>query len=522
MTPPDPAGSPPQLNRRTFIAAALAAGGGGLLAAMGGGGAGAATIRAATRTKAAGSDLGAVEHVIFFMQENRSFDHYYGAYKGVRGFDDHPHDSLGAFAQAWPGGASSHLLPFHLQSDSGMGECTYDLNHTWEAEHLSRGAGHNADFVKTHTSAAFEGPQNGVMTMGYYKRADLPFYYALADAFTICDNYHCSVMGPTHPNRLMALSGTIDPAGKAGGPVIATNEDVSAIWSASWPTMPEVLEDAGISWKVYNPEGALYAPEFFEQHGLLIGDAILPYFSQYKDPTSSLYQKAFLPQYPSDFVADVASGNLPAVSWILPPDGYDEHPPAPPALGEWFTNQMLKTLVSNPEVWSKTVLFHMYDENDGFFDHVPPPTAPPGTAGEYLTVSSLPAGANGVRGPIGMGFRVPMLVISPFSRGSYVASEVFDHTSQLRFLEERFGVRAPNLSKWRRDNVGDLTSTLHMRHKDASIPSLPSTSKDLPADVKAEGCTALDLVEATADKPAYPVPKHQIMARQEAGRARRG
>lgn len=101
-------------------------------------------------------------------------------------------------------------------------------------------------------------------------------------------------------------------------------------------------------------------------------------------------------------------------------------------------------------------------------------------------------------------------------------SEVFDHTSQLRFLEERFGVRAPNLSKWRRDNVGDLTSTLHMRHKDASIPSLPSTSKDLPADVKAEGCTALDLVEATADKPAYPVPKHQIMARQEAGRARRG
>ncbi len=151
MTPPDPAEAPPQLNRRTFLAAALAAGGGGLLAAMGGGGAGAATISAAAKVKAAGSDLGAIEHVIFFMQENRSFDHYYGAYKGVRGFDDHPHDSLGAFAQAWPGGASSHLLPFHLRSNSGMGECTVDLNHTWAAEHLSRGAGHNADFVKTHT-----------------------------------------------------------------------------------------------------------------------------------------------------------------------------------------------------------------------------------------------------------------------------------------------------------------------------------------------------------------------------------
>jgi phospholipase C len=521
MTPLDPNSSPPQLDRRTFLAAALAAGGGGLLAAMGAGGAGAATIKAATKVKAAGSDLGAIEHVIFFMQENRSFDHYFGAYKGVRGFDDHPKETLGAFAQAWPDGASSHLLPFHLASDSGMGECTYDLNHTWAAEHLSRGAGHNADFVKTHTSTTFEGPQNGVMTMGYYERADLPFYYALADAFTICDNYHCSIMGPTHPNRLMALSGTIDPAGKAGGPVIATNEDVGAIWSASWPTMPEVLEDAGITWKVYNPEGALYTPDFFEQHGLLVGDAILPYFSQYKNPSSALYQKAFLPQYPTDFAADVASGNLPAVSWILPPDGYDEHPPAPPALGEWFTSQMLKTLVSNPEVWSKTVLFHMYDENDGFFDHVPPPTAPRGTAGEYLTASSLPPGTNGVLGPIGMGFRVPMLVISPFSRGGYVASEVLDHTSQLRFLEERFGVRAPNISTWRRKTAGDLTSTLHMRHNDASVPSLPSTSKDQPGDVMAEGCTSLDLLEASSDKPVYPIPKHQTMPRQETGQVRR-
>ena len=180
-------------------------------------GRGAATIRAATKVKAAGSDLGAIEHVIFFMQENRSFDHYYGSYKGVRGFDDHPKGSLGAFAQAWPGGAAEQLLPFHLQADSGIGECTHDLNHTWPAEHLSRGAGNNADFVKTHTSAAFEGPPAGVLTMGYYTRADLPFYYALADAFTICDNYHCSVMGPTHPNRLMALSGTIDPAGRPGG-----------------------------------------------------------------------------------------------------------------------------------------------------------------------------------------------------------------------------------------------------------------------------------------------------------------
>jgi phospholipase C len=285
--------------------------------------------------------------------------------------------------------------------------------------------------------------------------------------------------------------------------------------------MPEVLEDAGVSWKVYNPTGDLYTPAFFEQHGLLAGDAILPYFSQYKNPGSPLYQKAFLPQYPDDFVVDVASDKLPAVSWILPPVGYDEHPPSPPALGEWFTGQLLKALVSNPKVWAKTVLFHMYDENDGFFDHVPPPTAPPGTAGESLTMSALSGDAGGIRGPVGMGFRVPMLVLSPFSRGGYVASDVFDHTSQLRFLEERFGVRAPNISAWRRAHSGDLTSTLHMNHKDASTPALPSTSKDLPADVMAEGCTEGDIVEVSDNQPVYPLPSHQVMPRQEPGRARR-
>ena len=114
---------------------------------------------------------------------------------------------------------------------------------------------------------------------------------------------------------------------------------------------------------------------------------------------------------------------------------------------------MIGTLVSNPEVWAKTVLFIMYDENDGFFDHVPPPTPPPGTPGEFLTVDPLPASAYGVAGPIGLGFRVPMLVVSPFSRGGYVCSDIFDHTSQLRFLETRFGVQAPNISAWRRKTV---------------------------------------------------------------------
>jgi phospholipase C len=507
-----------RFDRRALLTAALAGGGAAVLGAASRGNAAAADVglaRAAALTKPAGSDLGAIEHVVFLMQENRSFDHYFGTYPGVRGFDDHPAGKLGAFSQRWPGGRDSRLLPFHLDTKSGIGECTHDLIHDWLPQHLCRGKGDNGAFVATHTMAQYEGPEQGTVTMGYHTRSDIPFYYALADAFTICDNYHCSVMGPTHPNRLMSLSGTVDPAGVAGGPVLETNDSSDAVYSVSWDTMPEVLEDAGVSWKVYNPVGTPYAPAFIEQHGLLISDAILPYFKQYANPNSALYQKAFLPLYPNDFAADIAQGTLPAVSWVTPPLGYDEHPPAAPAMGEWYTSQVLRTLMSNKSVWAKTVVFHCYDENDGIFDHVPPPVAPAGTAGEYVTASPLPSTAQGVAGPVGLGYRVPMLVISPFSRGGHIASEVADHTSQLRFLEARFGVKAPNISAWRRKHTGDLTSALHMGHAQVAVPKLPSTAHDQQADMAALGCTSGDVVEAADNQPVYPVPLHQSMPRQE-------
>jgi len=474
------------------------------------------TTKAAVAVPPAGSDLGAVEHVVFLMHENRSFDHYYGTYPGVRGFDD-PSALAGVFSQPWPGGpGGSPLLPFHLDIATTDAECTFDLSHEWNAQHMCWNGGAMDGFAATHTAPAFEGPEQGVLTMGYYTRADLPYWYALADAFTIGDNYHCSVLGPTHPNRLMSLTGTVDPGGAAGGPVLITNGSPDAVGSVHWDTMPEVLEDAGVSWKVYNPTGTIYTEPFFQKHGIL-SDAILPYFSQYQNPSSALYQKAFLPQYPSEFVSDIAAGTLPAVSWIIPPAGYDEHPSSPPALGEWLTSQVLSALVANPEVWSKTVVFHMYDENDGFFDHVPPPVAPVGTAGEYVTVSPLPSDAHATSGPIGMGFRVPMLVLSPFSRGGHVASEVFDHTSQLRFLEERFGVRAPNISAWRRHTAGDLTSALHLKRSDRSVPKLPTTSKDQEANVMALGCTQASILEVApaSAMPVYPVPAVQSMPKQE-------
>ncbi len=176
-------------------------------------------------------------------------------------------------------------------------------------------------------------------------------------------------------------------------------------------------------------------------------------------------------------MTDVQRGHLPQVSWLLLGLGQTEHPGfSSPQAGQTGARQVVEALVSNPKLWRKTALFITWDENGGFFDHVAPPTAPKGTKGEYLTVSQLPQAAGGIRGPIGLGFRVPMLVVSPFSRGGLVCSDTFDHTSTLRFLETRFRVPVPNLSRWRRRTTGDLTGAFNFaaRPKYAK-PALPGT-----------------------------------------------
>ena len=502
-------------------------------------GVGASTVARAASTAAAGSDLEAVEHIVFLMMENRSYDHYFGDYPTGRGFNDHASDSLGAFAQAYPGGSSlvppGVLLPFHLDSTAGL-ECTDDLTHDWGPQHECWNGGTMDAFVSTHTSSQNEGA-NGVMTMGYYQREDLAFYYALADAFTLCDGYHCSILGPTHPNRLMANSGTIDPAGLQGGPVTDTNVTPDFLWNCTWTTMQEVLEDAGVSWKVYSPSNAGVSGQYagLAQYGtwspalynpitnpevMGVSDHVLPYFSAFRNPLSPLYANAFEPTFPNDFVFDIASGRLPSVSWIIPPLGFDEHPSSAPANGMYFTSLVLDALTANPEVWSKTALFLMYDENDGWFDHVPPPTPPSGTAGEFLTATPnavLEPGYSSqtlsISGPLGLGMRVPMLVISPFSRGGHIASETFDHTSQLQLVARRFGVEVPNVSAWRCAVVGDLTSTMFQSAPSTTVPSLPSTAVDMPLT---GACAAVS--QDTETGGASPsVPTKQTMPVQGGG-----
>ncbi len=511
-----------QPSRRAFMVGGAALGAFGALSGRRGTGLSSAQARLldkVTETSAASNaSLSDIKHVVILMQENRSFDHYFGTLSGVRGFSDPGVLTQTVSGQTYPVfdqfgyqpgtgvDASGYMQPFHLLSDPPLedGQTTNDITHSWGPQHQSWNNGKMDQFMAAHLAA--DGTENGPVTMGYFTRSDLAFYYALADAFTICDNYHCSVLGPTDPNRLMGMSATIDPAGTDGGPVVQTfSNRVAEYGKLSWETMPERLLAAGVSWKVYNdPTG-------------LIGLSPLPYFKAYNNPFSvtgfELVSKGLTPVYPSSFASDVKSGKLPSVSWIISPLAECEHPAAPPEYGEYLVQQVLNTLVSNPEVWAQTVFLVIYDENGGFFDHVAPPTAPAGTAGEYLT-GTLPSAASGIAGPIGLGFRTPALVISPFSRGGYVASQTFDHTSTLRLIETLFGVEVPNLSAWRRGVTGDMTSALALANPPStSVPPLPKTSL---GDTSVAEQAVLNALAGTLDVGIpYPLPKTNSMPTQE-------
>ena len=454
--------------------------------------------------------LSDIEHVVILIQENRSFDHYFGSYRGVRGFSD---QSM-AIRQPDPANTTSPpilaLLPFRLDTATTDAACTHDISHDWVPQHQSWNNGAMDGFVTSHL---LTNANDAVLSMGYYNRADIPYYYALADAFTICDNYFCSVMGPTDPNRLYTMAASLDPDGKNGGPILQTvvTNRTAVYGRLTYTTMPEQLQARGISWKVYS------SPDEFVLNGIL-SDNVLPYFKNFLAPGSVLHQNAFGPQFPGDFLTDVVTGNLPQVSWLVGSIFTSDHPPAPTIFGENIVSVLVSTLMANRPLWAKTVLFITYDENGGFFDHVAPVTAPPGTPGEFVTAPAVPdptvIGSPAITGPIGLGFRVPMLIISPFSRGGFVSSDLFDHTSVLRFLETRFGAEVPNLSAWRRATVGDLTSAFNFAKPDRSIPNLPAT---LPAIQQAIQECAANLAGTTP----YTVPSMQTVATQESGTATR-
>ncbi|TDW94351.1 phospholipase C [Kribbella pratensis] len=433
--------------------------------------------------------LRAIEHVIVLMQENRSFDHYYGALRGIRGYGDRQplrlRNGKSIFHQPKTGGGE--VLPFSLRKAAAdAGRNPDDIQYLGALAHgfgdatQAWAGGWNDDWVQAKTAA----------TMTHYDRRDIPLQYELAETFTICDAYHCSVNGSTNPNRNYLWSGTVGyEPGTTQRAVTNAAYDYDHK-GYDWTTYPERLEQAGVSWQIYQewdnftdnaveyfktfkeighrilenvPGGYRTTEEFYDKLfakteaertvALQQLDAAVGKLSAAEQ---DLFRKAMYRSEPESLVprlrADIKAGTLPKVSWLVPSAVDSEHPGSSTPVGSAnLIYDVLDAIASDPETWSKTVLLINFDENDGYFDHVPPPVAPQPPSGE---------GDDWYAGkPIGLGPRVPMTVVSPWTVGGHVNSQVFDHTSVLRFLELWTGVREPNISSWRRTVCGDLTST---------------------------------------------------------------
>jgi phospholipase C len=571
----------------------------------------------------AGTTWKDAENIVILMQENRSFDHCYGTLSGVRGYNDPRAIQLPNKNLVWlqSSAAGDTFAPFRLDIKDTKATWMGSLPHSWANQVEARNDGKFNKWidVKQNSHPDFK---NMPLTMGYYNRDDIPFYYALADAFTVCDQNFCSALTGTNPNRLYFWTGTIrqDQNGQSRAHVWNDDMDYATL---HWTTFPERLEEMGISWKVYQNEISIdvgfvgeqdpwlsnfqdnpleffaqYNIKLYEKHrvqlqnlsGSLPGDIkslqdklsqLTPTDPQFqkmkkeldektqelqsvqKDLTEwtadryaqlspmqkNLHLKAFSsntgdPYYHElsnlsytdqgterqlevpkgdilhQFREDVKTGNLPTVSWLAAPENFSDHPSSA-WFGAWYVSEVMDILTQNPEQWKKTIFILAYDENDGYFDHVPPFVAPHPTkkstglassgidlAVEYVTLEEEAARMGFPEkyereSSIGLGYRVPLVIASPWTRGGWVNSQVFDHSSCLMFLEKFLSqkkstqVTEANLSNWRRTVCGDLTSvfrpfdgekikTPEFLAKDVFIESIHKAKfKPLPAGFKA-------------------------------------
>ena len=504
------------------------------ISALGAGSAGASALIPSSIRKAmaipaytATGSIMDVQHVVIHMQENRSFDHYLGTLNGVRGFGDPRAIRLPGGSPVWRQPSREHpdgyVMPFHGDSQvtraytvDGSGQSHQDNLTILNNGRYDRW-GHTGELHKR---------------MVYYSASDLPFYYALASSFTVCDHFHCSTLTQTYPNRLHLWSGC-NGGGKVGGDPNMTNDgtdetptsdmaDDKPFAAYTWTTYAERLQEAGISWKVY-------------QEYDNFNDNLLALFKNFRDvnKASPLYRngRSWVSEHDPNplnrrrsdgeqlvqaFRRDLAADTLPQVSWIVTAADLSEHPDHVPARGENVTAKLVEALVDYPEMFAKTVFIVIYDEVGGMFDHMPPPTPPIHARDGQSTVSiqgevkhyGPKDGDNVGPYPIGLGMRVPAIIVSPWSRGGWVCSEVFDHTSTLRFLEARFAVREENISDWRRSVCGDLTSAFDFAtpNRDWTTLSLPDTADYLARIARSHEGRTLTIPErqAAAGQPAQP------------------
>ncbi|HEY4155009.1 MAG TPA: phospholipase C, phosphocholine-specific, partial [Puia sp.] len=531
-----------------------------------------------------GSSFLDAEHVVILMQENRSFDHCFGCLRGVRGFNDPRAITLPDQNPVWlqSNKAGETYAPFHLDIRNTKATWMNSLPHSWSNQVDARNDGKYDQWLNVKRSGNKD-YSDMPLTMGFHNRDDIPFYYTLADAFTVCDQHFCSSLTGTSPNRSYLWTGTIRDRQRETSRALVWNDDMD-FESLGWRTFPELLEENNISWKIYQNELSVGVGfegeedawlsnftdnnlEFFKQYHARLNKRHLLYLEKIAvslpveieelkrklatlppaDPSveaetkrlkekqkkwnelqkemethhpaayegltpreKSIHQKAFTTneqdpdfhtlteltysdngveremQVPKgdvlyQFREDVRTGALPTVSWLVAPENFSDHPGAP-WYGAWYVSEVLDILTQNPELWKKTIFMLTYDENDGYFDHVPPFVAPhshkPGTGKvsggmdtrvEFVTLQqeeereNFPS-AYDRESSIGLGYRVPLVIASPWSRGGFVNSEVFDHTSSLQFLEEFLSrktgrkITETNISDWRRTVCGNLSS----------------------------------------------------------------
>ncbi|RZU42486.1 phospholipase C [Edaphobacter modestus] len=549
---------------------------------------------------APGSTYMDAEHIVILMQENRSFDHALGMLQGVRGFNDPRALRLAngnsVFVQTDAAGTSYAPWRLDIQDTriTWMGSVPHSRHSQVDAWN---GGQHNGWLEAKRSYSSEYAPLP--LTMGHYTREDLPFYYALADAFTVCDQSYCSVMTSTTPNRSCFWTGTVRDQQRADSKVYMRNNEI-LVGGMTWKTYPERLQEAGIKWKFYQNEltttggltkeegswlsnfgcnllenFAAYNVEAYAGAGLALQQQIATLndqmaktegalseasepdtlaqlrtrlaseqkrmaklkatlansgearYKQLSQQQRELHEAAFMtnandPHYRTldtitfedggklqqmkvpkgdilhQFRKDVDEGKLPTISWLSAPEHFSDHPTSP-WYGAWYVSEVMDILTKNPEVWKKTIFILTYDENDGYFDHAPSfvaadpkrPSTGRASAGidtgiEYTSAQDeLDQGVpekEARSGPIGMGFRIPTIVASPWSRGGWVNSQVFDHTSTLMFLEDfvqkKYGktVKEENISAWRRAISGDLTSCF--RPHDAKEPKLDFLDRD--------------------------------------------
>ena len=466
-----------------------------------------------------------VAHVVILTQENRSFDHYFGTMRGVQGYGDR----FAIPAPPLPGAPDRTVLVQPNEHDDAEPAliAPFQLDTVVDFR-LYRPHGTPHGF--TDSQAAWDNGRMGAWphakhnhAMAHFARADLPFQYGLAEAFTLCDAYHCAMHLCTNPNRLYIWTGTHDPLAQGNGPAIdngydSLDGDPLKHGGYLWTTYPERLMAAGIGFQIYQD----MADNFTDNP--LVG------FRRYRQAQGAsaaaaalLARRTTTTRTLDALRDDVMANKLPEVSWVIAPAALSEHPSAStPLQGADYAARVLDALTANPDVWARTVFLINFDENDGLFDHVPPPAPPARVAGRTLGATTIAADdeyhvhtQNAADAayrdrPYGLGMRVPLYVISPWSKGGHVASEVFDHTSILRFLEARFGVHEPNISAWRRAVCGDLTSCFDFAAPDTLdfMASLPATA------VLSQRAAALEEIQP-------PLPGRVTAPVQETGLRRR-